>query len=50
MIAVADTVKESSAAAIDELHHLGLRVAMLTGDNQQDRRSDWQASRHGCPR
>ena len=35
VIAVADTVKESSAAAIDELHQMGLRVAMLTGDNRQ---------------
>jgi Cu+-exporting ATPase len=33
LIAVADTVKESSAAAIEKMHKQNLRVVMLTGDN-----------------
>ncbi len=33
MIAVADVIKEDSAAAIKELHKMGIRVVMLTGDN-----------------
>ncbi|WP_027014153.1 heavy metal translocating P-type ATPase [Comamonas composti] len=34
MIAVADPIKESTPAAIQALHALGLKVAMITGDNQ----------------
>jgi len=34
LFAVADTVKESSHAAISELHRLGVKTVMLTGDNQ----------------
>ncbi len=33
VFAVADTIKDSSRAAIAELHALGIRTAMLTGDN-----------------
>lgn len=35
IIAVADPVKPSSAEAIELLHEMGLRVLMLTGDNQR---------------
>jgi Cu+-exporting ATPase len=35
VIAVADTLKEGSQEAIEELHRLGLKVAMITGDNQK---------------
>ena len=33
LIAIADTLKESSAPAVTELKNMGLQVAMLTGDN-----------------
>jgi Cu+-exporting ATPase len=35
IIAVADTVKESSLKAIQKLHEMGIEVAMITGDNKR---------------
>ena len=34
IIAVADVVKESSKRAVELLHNLGIKVAMVTGDNK----------------
>jgi len=35
LIAVADTLKETSVAAIEQLRRMGIEVGMLTGDNQR---------------
>ena len=35
IIAVADTVKEDSPKAVKELQNMGIRVVMLTGDNER---------------
>ncbi len=39
VIAVADTVREDSAEAVRQLQGLGIRVVMLTGDNEQTARA-----------
>ncbi|WP_083982865.1 heavy metal translocating P-type ATPase [Devosia soli] len=39
IIAVSDPVKQTSAAAVRALHDLGLRVAMITGDNSRTARA-----------
>ncbi|WP_432353196.1 heavy metal translocating P-type ATPase [Sporosarcina sp. A2] len=39
VIAVADTVKETSAEAVKELHALGMEVIMLTGDQERTAKS-----------
>jgi Cu+-exporting ATPase len=35
VIAVADTLKDGSTEAVEELHRMGLKVAMITGDNRK---------------
>ncbi|MBI2145447.1 heavy metal translocating P-type ATPase [Candidatus Woesearchaeota archaeon] len=35
VIAVADTLKEDSRAAVERLHHMGKQVIMITGDNER---------------
>ena len=35
LIAVADTIKEDSPAAVKDLKDMGIRVVMLTGDNER---------------
>lgn len=39
IIAVADPIKETTAQAIKELHEAGLKIVMLTGDNETTARS-----------
>jgi len=39
MVAVADTIKESSAAAVSRLKEMGLQVIMITGDNERTARA-----------
>lgn len=39
IIAVADTVKENSKKAIEQLHRMGINVAMITGDNKKTARA-----------
>ena len=39
VVAIADTLKAGSAAAVAELHRLGLQVVMLTGDNETTARA-----------
>jgi len=35
ILAVADPIKESTPSAIDRLHKLGIKIVMLTGDNER---------------
>ena len=39
MIAVADVIKEDSPRAVKELQNMGIRVVMLTGDNERTARA-----------
>lgn len=35
IVAVADTIKDSSKETIEKLHSMGIKVAMITGDNEK---------------
>jgi len=39
VIAVADPIKQTTPAAIDHLHQLGIKIVMLTGDNERTART-----------
>lgn len=39
IIAVADVIKDDSPEAVRELHNMGIRVVMLTGDNERTARA-----------
>ena len=39
LISVADTIKQDSPQAIEELHNMGIRTVMLTGDNERTARA-----------
>jgi Cu+-exporting ATPase len=39
VIAIADTLKEDARAAVEALHRMGIRTAMVTGDNQRTARA-----------
>jgi Cu+-exporting ATPase len=39
IVAVSDPIKESTPAAIEQLHKLGIKIIMLTGDNERTARA-----------
>ena len=39
IVSVSDPIKESTPAAIEQLHKLGLKIIMLTGDNERTARA-----------
>lgn len=44
IIAVADTIKEDSAEAVEDLKNMGIKVVMLTGDNERTARAIGRAA------
>ena len=44
IIAVADTLKENSKEAVGALHRMGIKVAMMTGDNRRSGRGHRESS------
>ena len=46
MIAVADTIKSDSPDAVKQLRNMGIRVIMLTGDNERTAKAVAKKSRH----
>jgi Zn2+/Cd2+-exporting ATPase len=46
LFAVADTVKHSSREAIQQLHELGIKTLMLTGDNTAHRQRHCRPGRY----
>ena len=48
ILAVADPIKSTTPEAIRELHALGLKLVMLTGDNRRTAVGGGQATRPGC--
>jgi len=39
IVAVADPIKDSTPAALDRLHQMGIKIIMLTGDNERTARA-----------
>ena len=46
ILAVSDPIKESTPGAIEHLHQLGMKIIMLTGDNERTARRRRREARH----